>query len=404
MNTINRLAGVAFGVHLADQIALVSVPLIAALAFKASPEVIGILVACQSSAHLLGSLPFGILIDRTQLRTAVILATLVSLVGFLAVSTSINTGSLVGFGIAVTFAGFGVVLFSLAALSIVPHAAPSKGLARANAKIEIPRTVASFLVPLVVGVSIADRAMGWVFPVAVAGTAIAFIFALNLPRFEKNTTSGEGIMRRVLDGGAYVLNNSFLRAISLCAVSWNLAFTALLVVMLPLLTEVYLIEAGAFGIALAAFGLAAIIGTWVAGKFAAIVPPKILLLFGPAISTLAAFILYTIPVGGPSIAVYGAFFLLGFGPAMWLVAQNSVRQLVTPAPMLGRVNAVIQTAIYGMRPIGAIIGGAVVGATSPKTGLAVVIVAFALSFLAAALSRLRSIRHYDDLNTLPATG
>lgn len=404
MNTINRLASVAFGVHLADQIALVSVPLIAALAFEASPEVIGILVACQSSAHLLGSLPFGILIDRTQLRTAVILATLVSLAGFLAVSASINTGSLTGFGLSVTFAGFGVVLFSLAALSIVPHAAPPKGLAHANATIEIPRTIASFLVPLVVGVSVADQTVGWIFPVAAAGTAIAFVFALNLPRFEKNTTSGEGIVHRVLAGGVYVLNNSFLRAISLCAVSWNLAFTALLVVMLPLLTEVYLIEAGAFGIALAAFGLAAIIGTWVAGKFAAIVPPNILLLFGPAISTLAALILYAIPVGGPALAIYGAFFLLGFGPAMWLVAQNSVRQLVTPAPMLGRVNAVIQTAIYGMRPIGALIGGAVVGATSPKTGLVVVIAAFALSFVAAASSRLRSIRHYDDLKTLPAPG
>ncbi len=46
-------------------------------------------------------------------------------------------------------------------------------------------------------------------------------------------------------------------------------------------------------------------------------------------------------------------FLVGFGPMMWLVCQTTVRQLVTPpAPLMGRVNATVQTAIYGVRPLG----------------------------------------------------
>ena len=56
MSVIHRLAGAAYGTHLGDQIALVSVPLVAALAFNASAELIGLLVACQSMAHLLGSM------------------------------------------------------------------------------------------------------------------------------------------------------------------------------------------------------------------------------------------------------------------------------------------------------------------------------------------------------------
>jgi hypothetical protein len=70
------------------------------------------------------------------------------------------------------------------------------------------------------------------------------------------------------------------------------------------------------------------------------------------------------------------------------------RQLVTPAQMLGRVNAVIQAAIYGMRPLGALLGGAVVSMTSPGIGLIVVIASFLLSFLAAAFSGLISIKQY----------
>jgi hypothetical protein len=34
---------------------------------------------------------------------------------------------------------------------------------------------------------------------------------------------------------------------------------------------------------------------------------------------------------------------------LWLICQITVRQLVTPAPLMGRVNATVQTAIYGVR-------------------------------------------------------
>ena len=97
-----------------------------------------------------------------------------------------------------------------------------------------------------------------------------------------------------------------------------------------------------------------------------------------------------------------AFFLLGFGPSMWLTTQNSVRQLVTPAAMLGRVNAVIQTAIYGVRPLGALLGGAVAGAGSPRTALALVTLAYGGSFAAALFSRLRTVRRYDDIRLIEA--
>jgi len=397
MTTINKLAGAAFGVHFADQIALVAVPLVAALIFDAPAEIIGVLVACQSLAHLLGSLPFGVLVDRSQLRTLILSSTLISFAGFSAAAASIFADSLFGFAIAVTFSGFGVVLFTLSALSIVPLTVASNGLARANATIEIPRTISSFVVPLLVGILVTGMTMGWIFVAGAAVAAAAFVFALGLPSFERNAPTKAGIINRLLYGGNFVLNNALLRAISLCAIFWNLAFTALLVVMVPLLTEFYLLDPGVFGIALSAFGLATILGTWIAKHFGAIIPPNFLLIFGPAISVAAVLILYAVPPGGPVIAIYAAFFLLGFGPSMWLITQNSVRQLITPANMLGSVNAVIQTALYGMRPLGALLGGVVIGATTPQTGLIVVILAYFLSFLAAVFSPLRSIKSFSRL-------
>lgn len=82
---------------------------------------------------------------------------------------------------------------------------------------------------------------------------------------------------------------------------------------------------------------------------------------------------------------------------MWLIAQNSVRQTVSPSQMLGRVNAVIQTAIYGIRPLAALFTGAFVGTTSPQAGSLLVWSAFALSFLVAIFSGLRHITNYEKL-------
>ena len=116
-----------------------------------------------------------------------------------------------------------------------------------------------------------------------------------------------------------------------------------------------------------------------------------------SVTAIAAACLTQIGPDSPDILLYACFFGLGFGPAMWLIAQNSVRQLVTPPALLGRVNAVIQTAIYGIRPLGALIGGAVAGAAGPEVGIVFVALAFAASFAVSLFSGLRSVASYESL-------
>ena len=400
MTTVKQLTRAAYGIHIADQIALVSVPLVAALIFDAPAEIIGLLVACQSMAHLLGSIPFGILVDTYQQRTLAISATLLSFVGFSGAAAAVAFGSLFWFGLFVVLSGFGVVLFMLTTLSIIPKVVASKDLGTANAGIELPRALASFVVPLSVGIAVSYVSAGWLFPVAAVGAVAACIFALRLPSFDVTpNVSSENIFRRIFEGGKYVMDHGLLRAILLCAIFWNFAFSALLVTMVPLIRDVYLIEAGTFGVALAAFGAGAITGSWISRTYGAHIPPHFILLFGPGISILAPTILYLTSAQGPLPLICVAFFIIGFGPSMWLIAQNSVRQSVSPSHMLGRVNAVIQTAIYGVRPLAALIAGAFVGATSPQTGLVLVFAAFVLSFLSAALSGLRHVKSYESLRS-----
>lgn len=397
MSTVTRLQIAGCGLHLADQIALVGVPLAAALAFDASAEVIGILVACQSMAHLLGSLPAGLMVDRGAPRRVALVAVLISLLGFAVAATGVQGGSLIGFGAGVTAAGFGIVLFVLTSLSLLPRAVPAAALAQANAHLEIPRAAASFAVPLGLGAAVSADTVAWIFPAALAGGCLALAAVASLPHYSAGRPSAQSPLRRVLDGGAFVLANEFLLAIAACALFWNFAFSALLVTMVPLITDVYRMDPGVFGLAMAAFGLAALTGSSLAARVAGRVPPNLFLLFGPCSSVPAVLLLLTVSPGGSPLPIYAAFFGLGFGPSMWLIAQNSVRQIVSPPDMLGRVNAVIQTAIYGARPLGALSGGFLVALTSPGTAVVFISATFGLSFAAAALSRLRTIRSYGGL-------
>ncbi|WP_299794427.1 MFS transporter, partial [uncultured Marivita sp.] len=267
-----------------------------------------------------------------------------------------------------------------------------------------PRALCSFAVPLMIGLIIVDVPLWSIFAVAALASIAALAFSFTLPRLDLDPKATTPILRRIVEGGRYVASHRLLLPITLCSVFWNFAFAALLVVLVPVLQNVYLFDPGAFGFALASFGLAAIFGSWLAGRLSDLVEPRIVLLFGPGSSVIAAIGLMVIDAGTPEAWLHVCFFLLGFGPSLWLVAQNAVRQLVSPPPLLGRVNAMIQTAIYGVRPIGALAGGLVAGDAAPMAGLGMVAVAFGFSFAVSLFSDLRKVASYHSLRNISAAG
>lgn len=397
MSDIKRLVTAAYGMHIADQVSLVAAPLAAAIVFDADPTVIGFVIACQSLGQLLGSIPFGFVVDRYNSRLTGTIAALIACIGFTGAWLGLASTNLIAFGVMMTLGGFGIVLFVLTALSAIPAITDSNGTARANSAIEVPRSVASFAVPLTVGALITATNAQWIFAAAAAAAAGSLVTASRFPAIQPEPQAASSPIAALVQGVRFVGNNPFLRAITLCALLWNFAFAVLLVAMLPWLDELAE-EPGVFGIALASFGLAATLGSWLAGRLANAIPPGAVLIIGPACSILATGIVLSRPSTNSTLSIYAGFFLLGLGPSMWLVAQNTVRQLVTPRAMLGRVNAMIQTAIYGVRPLSAITGGIVVGATSPLFGIIVAMGAFAFSTIVPLITSLRGIRTYQDLS------
>ncbi|WP_162915217.1 MFS transporter, partial [Desertibaculum subflavum] len=215
------------------------------------------------------------------------------------------------------------------------------------------------------------------------------IAALRLPRGAPVAAAARPPLATALaEGARFVLDQPLLRAIGLCAVFWNFAFFALIAVFVPYGLDVVGLDARGIGLAQSAAGIGGIAGSLAAAAVLRRLAPRVVLLAGPGLSVVAAgLILSAAPLHSVAAAAAG-FALIGFGPMLWLICQQSLRQLVTPRPLLGRVNATIQLAIYGVRPLGALTGGAVAVGFGPTAAIWLVGALFLASFLVPVFSAL----------------
>jgi predicted MFS family arabinose efflux permease len=215
-----------------------------------------------------------------------------------------------------------------------------------------------------------------------------------LPKAPAPTSAAQrpSFVASIQAGARFVVRHELLRGIGLCAVFWNFAFFALLAVWAPLALGPLGLDPAHMGLAQSAYGAGLILGALVAPVLARRLPPLAILIFGPAVSVIAAGLFLAAPSGNGFAYAAAGHFLMGFGPMLWLICQITVRQLVTPAPLMGRVNATMQTAIYGVRPLGALAGGFVAAQAGLHAALLLIAAAFALSTLVIVLSPLARLR------------
>jgi predicted MFS family arabinose efflux permease len=394
MKPFTALLGAAAGTHAADQLALATLPLTATLVLGAGPGMLGLLVAAQSAAGLLLSLPAGAWIDRMPRRTLLIVALGLGLAASVFAVAAAAAGIVSLLGVAAFVGASGTVVYVLTSISLLPSLVPPADLSRANARLELARAIVSLAAPFVAGLLAQLLSPTWGYALAAFGAALALACILALPKAPAPTSGAQrpSFVASIQAGARFVVGHELLRGIGLCAVFWNFAFFALLAVWAPLALGPLGLDPAHMGLAQSAYGAGLILGALVAPILARRLPPLAILIFGPAVSVIAAGLFLAAPSGNGFAYAAAGHFLVGFGPMLWLICQITVRQLVTPAPLMGRVNATMQTAIYGVRPLGALAGGFVAAQAGLHAALLLIAAAFALSTLVIVLSPLARLR------------
>lgn len=384
------LAGIM--AQFADKLALDTVTLAATQA-GASPRLVGLLVAAQSAAWLLVSLPAGVFADRVAPRSLILLGGVLMVVGSLCGAALLAIGD-TGWTLALsTFvAASGPVVIALSIFVLLPRIVEIAALPRANGRLELGRACFSLAAPLIAGWAVARGAGALGLALCALTGLLVLVAASRLPGERPVAPPRQSLHRAMAEGGAFVARHPFLRPIALCAIAWNLAFFAFMALAAPYAARILLLSPETIGLASSVYGAGLIAGALSGPTLIARLPTGFLLIFGPASSLVGASLLAIAPsqLGWPALAL--AFFLFGFGPILWFIVQTSLRQAVTPQALLGRVSATLTTAMYGMRPLGALAGGLAGEWLGLQWAIWLPVALFGLSTLAILASRMPALK------------
>ncbi|CAD6556678.1 MFS transporter [Paraburkholderia metrosideri] len=378
-----RLAWSNLAAQSAEQISLAAAPLVAVFALGADARDTGLLQTAQTLPFLLLSLPLGVWADRRSRRTLMTLAESVRVFAMLCVlllviAHALTLPMLAALGF---IAATGTVAYNVAAPSLVPSIVPREAFAVANGRLELARSVAYSAGPALGGLLVGWIGAGWAYGCAAALSALAVGLLAGLHEPSRALAPRRHFMLELRDGTRFVWRDALLRPMLATAVFFNLGFFILQAVYVPYAVHRLGLSASAVGVTLGAYGVGMVCGALAAPAIARRLAFGRMLIIGPSCGLLASLVMVATLVAPSFWLATASFFLLGVGPILWVVGSTTLRQAITPERMMGRVSALISTATYGARPVGALLGAAI----SARWSVDACLVAAAVAFLVQAL-------------------
>lgn len=378
--------------QLGEHASLVVLPLIAVLTLDADAGQLGVLRAVGQAPILLLSLLAGAWVDGWRTRSVMVLADLGRAVALGGAAVAVLLG---GLGLPALF----VVAFAVGALSVFFDVAYQASvvrllrrdqLVRGNSAIEGSRSAAQIGGPALGGALVSLLSA----PIAVATSGLFFVLSfVSIARMRWRETilerSGR-THRQILEGLRLVLGDVALRTVCLASAAFQFFFAATMTAYLIFLTRELHLSGTAVGLALAATGPGALVGSVLAARLperygygvvlvsAALVGDGVML-FVPALHGPPA---VTIP------ALVAINFVFGTFGQLVNVTVMVIRQAVTPDGMQGRAAATITFVGMGLTPLGSLLGGLLAVAWGLRTSLLVTAAGMLLSPALMALSPL----------------
>jgi predicted MFS family arabinose efflux permease len=392
--TFPSLATASIAANFSDQMMLALMPLVL-VAAGASAQTVSLVVAAHAAAWLVISLPAGAYADAMSRRTIMTFGAIAILTGGCLGMAALAQGFAAPWLLAGTafIIAAGVVMLILSVFALIPKAVARERLPASNAILEFGRALACIAAPYLAAYCVARGMSAAGFGLASLGGLAALFAARQLP-IEVRSTGSVSLIASIGDGAAFVIRQPLLRAIAICAIAWNSAFFALTAVFAPYAATELGMSIEEIGRAWSIYGIGLLLGSLAATPMIARLPTSLMFIFGPATSCIAVAVLVAGATRDVTWPVGLALFCLGFGPMTWLVLQTSVRQIVTPPELLGRVGATITTTIYGVRPLGALLAGAVAASFGTRAALWLSVALFVVScvaLLASPAARLREM-------------
>jgi MFS family permease len=394
--------------QLGTQVSLLALPLVAIITLDVSAFEVALLSVIEFAPFILVTLPAGVWVDRLRrqpilvagdLGRAVLLAT-IPLAWALDVLTIWQLYG-VGFGV-----GICTVFFDVAYQSYLPSLVDREQLVEGNAKLEVSRSGAQIAGPAIAGPLIQILTA----PVAVLVDALSFVAsAVFLVRIRTRETAPErpaagdrpAMRRELAEGLRYVLGHRYLRWIAASTATFNFSGNVMWAILLVYAVRVLDLSPAQIGLVFAIGNVGYLVGAIVTSRLSAALGVGPTIVVGAAMGA-GALLVPLAPESEPLPFLIASQAIIGFGLPVYNVTQVSLRQAITPERLQGRMNSVMRFIVWGVIPLGSLVGGALASAISLRAAIWVGAAGMTLAFLPVLLSPVRSLRRVPEPTEPPA--
>ncbi len=348
-----------------DQISFIALPLAAVLVLDAGPGQMGLLGAAALAPHLLLSLPAGVWLDRVASRRRVMIATDLAravLLATIPLAYALDALSFAQLYAVAFLTGCLAVFFDLSYPTLFVSVTPRERFLEGNSLVHGSRSFSFVAGPSLGGLLVQLFSA----PFALLADAVSFLgSALFLGRVRAeeppvDRAAGAGIRAQAAEGLRFIGGNPIFRP-TLTAVAtlnfFNYAFQALFILYA---TRTLGVSAGALGLVLGVAALGGICGAVVAGRVGRRLGVGRAFALGCVLFT-APLVLVPLAQGPEALVLvflFAAEFLSGLGVMILDVNAGSIMFALTPDRLRSRATGAFNVVNWGIRPLGALAGGA----------------------------------------------
>lgn len=344
-----------------SQFYMLAMPLAAVIILDATAYEMGILFAVEMLPFLLFGLFAGVLADRRGRRSIMIICDFGRAAALAAVPIAWYFDVLtwpVMYAVAFVAGAF-TAFFDIAYQAYLPVLVKRSELVDANSKLEASRASSQVAGPSIAGVVV--DAIGA--PLAMVANSISFLgSALFLLRVKKKeevvrAENGKSVLAEIKEGVHIVLHNKMLRGIAGCTATANIFGSMTGALMMLFLEDSLELSAGWIGAIFAVGSLGAVLGAVVSARVVAAIGVGKTIVFS---ALVAGFPLMLMTLAYPEnalLVMMPLLFVGGIMNIMYNVNQVSLRQSITPDALQGKMNATMRFIVWGVFPLGGLLGG-----------------------------------------------
>lgn len=346
----------------ADGVLMAAAPLVA-ISLTDSMVLISITAAMVMLPWLLFAIPIGAIVDRVDRRFILAISNVIrsAVVGLAALAIATDRLTIYWLIAAAFVIGICEVANDTTAQSLIPQILDEEHYEKGNSRLQISETVVQGFVGAPLSGFLYALAIYLPFFINSLGYAVAAILAISIPiqylqevRKDAASENKSGFIADIKFGIKYLYNHTTLRRLVLTTATIGVCYSMGTATIVLFMVKELELSPQYFGVVLSIQGVGALLG--------AIVAPRASKRFGRSIMMTVGIVMSSVVLllqgFSPNIYIFVALATFGgFAIAQWNILLMATYQTVIPNELYGRIHGTRRTLVWGLMPIGSVLGG-----------------------------------------------